>query len=63
MKTWDIPFILGMKRWQTLQDVMVLLGLPIDEHAIKSPDVYNKIVLCKLLFELTPFSFGLSEPD
>ena len=34
---------------------MVLLG-----HAITSPDVYNKNVLCKRLFELT---LGLSEPD
>jgi hypothetical protein len=34
-----------------------------DGQTITSPDVYNRIALCKRLFELTAFTFGLSQPD
>jgi hypothetical protein len=39
----------------TLQDVAVLLGLPIDGQTIKSIGVRNRIALCKQSFGLTPF--------
>jgi len=41
----------------TLQDVAVLLGLPIDGQTIKSIGVHNRIALCKQSFGLTPFLF------
>jgi len=45
------------KMTPTLQDVMILLGLPIDRITVISIDVYNRIMLYERTIGLTPPSF------
>jgi hypothetical protein len=42
------------KMTSTLQDVVVLLGLSINEQTITSTNVCNWIMLCERVFGLTP---------
>jgi hypothetical protein len=39
----------------TLQDMVILLGLPIDGRAVIYFGVHNRIVLCKRSFRFAPF--------
>ena len=42
------------KMTPTLQDVMILLGLPIDRMTVISTGVYNRIMLYERMIGLTP---------